>query len=170
MFGGLCCPHYNTVQIDCSSMYRKELPDSDVYLLELEDSDTDASPTWKRLKRIGTDILRRAYHTTTKVLGNSLAVIGCITYENGKPHKHLSLQNIILLSNFDQPNMSFKEVKLPDDVKNVFISGHSTASPDNERNLLYVYGGYQQTTELITKPAQPSSELFVIDMEKAQGK
>ena len=136
-------------------------------MLELEDSDTDALPTWKRLKGNETDILRRAYHTTTKVLGNSLAVIGGITYENGKPHKHLSLQNIILLSNFDQPNMSFKEVKLPDDVKNVFDSRHSIASPDNEQNLLYVYSGYQQTTELITKPVQPSSELFVMDIEKA---
>ena len=167
MFGGLCCPYYDTVQIDCSSMFRKELADGDVYLLELKDSDTDASPTWKRLKGNETDILRRAYHTTTKVLGNSLAVIVGITYENGKPHKRLSLQNIILLSDLDQSNISFKEVKLPDDVKNVFISGHSTASPDNERNLLYIYGGYQQTTELITKPVQPSSELFVIDIEKA---
>ena len=168
MFGGLCCPYYNTVQIDCSSLFRKELRDGDAYLLELEDSDTDVSPAWKRLKGNQTDILRRAYHTATKVLGNSLAVIGGITYENGKPHKRLSLQNIILLSNFDQPNMPVKEVKLPDDVNNVFISGHSTASPDNEWNLLYVYGEYQHSTELITKPAQPSSELFVTDIEKAR--
>ena len=165
MFGGLSCPYFNELQVNASNMFQKELVLGDVFMLKLCVADGAACfPFWQKLTKEPLGILSRAYHTTTKMFNNSFAVVGGLTYKSGKPATRFNLQELVMVSLTAESVITLSKTKLSESVKDVYISGHSAATPSDDSHLLFIYGGYIQDSPDIFKSVPPSSYLYVIDI------
>ena len=50
-------------------------------------------------------------------------------------------------------------------MESVYISGHSAPSSSKQDHIVYIYGGYQQPSSEITTKIEPSSNLFVVNIQ-----
>ena len=96
MFGGITFPNRDKLSFDCSNTFEHELASADLFNLNItEDENSKLTFSWKKTAIDDTKI-KRAFHTATYVPSLAKTVVfGGLVYENGKPTRRLSLQDMV---------------------------------------------------------------------------
>ena len=162
MFGGIPFPNRDKLSFDCSNTFEHELASADLFNLYItEDENSKLNFSWKTTAIDDTKI-KRAFHTVTYVPSLAKTVVfGGLVYENGKPTRRPSLQDMVSIK-FNQNKFIYEFEKLPSVLESVYISGHSTASSSQQDHIVCAY---QQRSSEITTKIEPSSNLIVINIQ-----